>query len=88
MKLYDKYANATNTISTNVTSTVPINSNHKKVKYEMDCYVLQTFLLANIELFMIAIVCNHYAKHRSKQKSIGSLTIQKCKSNNNNKILW
>ena len=47
--------NVTNTISTNVTSTMSISSDDKKVRYKMDCYILHTFLLVTILLFMIAI---------------------------------
>ena len=67
--------NLINTISANATSTVPLNFNDKKVKYKMDCDILHTFLLVIILLFIIAIICYHYAKHRSKQKDIGALTI-------------
>ena len=35
--------NVTNTLSTNVTSTVSINSDDKKVRYEIACYILHTF---------------------------------------------
>ena len=34
----------TNNVPANVTSTVPINPYNKKVKYKMDCYILNTFL--------------------------------------------
>ena len=60
----------TNSISKNVRSTVSRNSGDKKVKYKMDCHILRTILLAIILLFKIAIICNHYAKHQSKQKSV------------------
>ena len=60
--------NVTNTISANVTSTVPITSDDKKVRYKIDCYILRTFLLATILLFMITIIFYHYSKHRFKQK--------------------
>ena len=39
------------TISTNVTSAVSINSDDKKVRCKMDCYILLTFLLETILLF-------------------------------------
>ena len=68
-------ASMENTILTNVTSTAPINFDDKKVRYKMVCYILNTFLLVNILLFIIAIICYHYTKHRSKQKHIGALTI-------------
>ena len=35
----------------------------------MDYYILQTFLLVITLLFIIAIVCYHYTKHRSGKKT-------------------
>ena len=67
--------NVTITIPTNVTNTVSINFYNKKVTYKMDCYILHTFLLVTICLYIIAIICYHYAKYRSKQKIIVTLTI-------------
>ena len=58
--------NITNIIPTNVTSTVSINSDDKKAKYKMECYILHTFLLVIILLFIITIICYHYTNHRSK----------------------
>ena len=63
--------NLMSTASTNVTITASINFHNKKVRYKMDCYILHAVLL----LFMIALVCYHYTKRRSKQKRIGELTI-------------
>ena len=51
----------TNTISTIVTSTVPIHFD-KKVRYSIDCYILHTVLLVIVLLFIIAVICYHYAK--------------------------
>ena len=65
----------TNTIAANATSTVSINCHSKKVRYTIDCYILHSVLLVIILLLIITITCNHYAKHRSKQKSIDPLTI-------------
>ena len=51
--------NVTNTLSTNetnVTSTVPINSDDNIVRYKMNCYILHTFLLMIILLYIIAIM--------------------------------
>ena len=62
--------NETNIIPANITSTVSINSNDKKARYKMDCYILLTFLLVIILLFIVAIICYHYAKHWSKQNII------------------
>ena len=61
----------TNTIETNVS----INLHNKKVRYNYDCYVLHRVLLAIILPLIISIICYHYAKYRSKQKSIGVPTI-------------
>ena len=49
--------NMTNTASTNVTRNALINSDNKKVRYTMDCYVLYTFLYVIILLFITAIFC-------------------------------
>ena len=43
-----------NTISTSVTSNVPVNSADKKVRYKADCYILRMLLLETILLFIIA----------------------------------
>ena len=42
-----------NTISTNVTSTVSIYSDDKKVRHKMDCYILHIFLFVTMLVFMI-----------------------------------
>ena len=34
-----------------------------KVRYKMDCYILHTVLLVIVLLFIIDIICYHYAKH-------------------------
>ena len=63
--------NMTNTIPTNITNimstNVSTNSDGKKVKDKVN--VLRTVLLVIILLFIIAIICYHYAKHRSKLKN-------------------
>ena len=72
--VYDEIINVTESVSTNVTittltnftSSVSINSDDKKVRYKMNCYILHAFLLVNILLVMIALTCYHYVKHRSK----------------------
>ena len=61
----------TNTIVTNVS----IDSDDKKVRYKIDCYVLHTVLLVIILLLIITIICYNYAKHRSKQKGVDALPI-------------
>ena len=55
----------------------------------MDCYILHTTFLVNILLFIIAIICNHYAKHRSKlnKKYICILKIKKWRIMNFKKFL-
>ena len=56
--------NMTNTISTNVSSVAPTNSDNKNKRYEMDWLVLDTVLLVLILLFITAIICYRYTKHR------------------------
>ena len=58
--------NMTNTVSINVMSTVSKNSDDKKVRYKVDCYILHTVLLVITWLYIITIICYHYVKHRSK----------------------
>ena len=62
-------AKMTNTLASNVS----INCHNKKVRY--DCYILQTVLLVIILVSTVIIICYHYAKHRSKQKSVESKRI-------------
>ena len=50
----------TNTIATNVTSTVSIMCHSKKLRYKTDCYILLTVLL----LLTINIICYHYAEQK------------------------
>ena len=59
----------TNTIATNATSTVSISCHNKKVRYKIDCYVLQTVLLVIILLLIITIICYPFAKHREQNKT-------------------
>ena len=51
-----------------VPTSASINSDNGKIKYKMDCYILHTVLLVIILLFIIAIICYHYPKQRSKLK--------------------
>ena len=71
--MYDEIINAADSVSrngsANVTCSVLTNF-HKKVRYKMDCYILHTVLLRIILLFIIAVICYHYAKHKSKLKNI------------------
>ena len=73
--MYDEIIYVMDIASTNITSTVSINSDDKKVRYKIDCYILHTTLLVIILLLIIAIICYHHTKHRSKQKDINALTI-------------
>ena len=61
----------TNTLATNVS----INSYDKKLRYNIDYYILNAILVVIILPLIITIACYHYAKHRSKQKSIDALAI-------------
>ena len=67
----NKIINVTDSVSsivtnTNVTSTMSINSDDKKVRDKMDCYVLHTFLLLIVILLFTTAVffCYHYLKYR------------------------
>ena len=66
----DKNINVPDSASTIVTSTMSKSVHNKKVRYKMDCYILHMVLLVIIFIFIIAIICYHYAKHRSKQKNV------------------
>ena len=57
-------------VLTNVTSIVSTNFYNKKIGYIMDYYILNTVLLVVILLFIITIICYHYAKHRSNVKNV------------------
>ena len=61
----------TNTVATDLS----INSDDKKVRYKIDCYILHTVLLAIMLILINTIICNHCAKHRAKQKSIDAQTM-------------
>ena len=56
-------------------STMLTNSDDKKIRCKMACYILHTALLVIILLFIITIICYHYTKHKSKLKDIDALTI-------------
>ena len=55
--------------------TVSINSSDKKAIYKMDRYILQTFLLVTILLFMINIICYITQNIGQNKKIIGTLSI-------------
>ena len=42
----------------------------KRLKDKMDCYILQTFLLVTVLLFITTIICYHHRKYRSKQNNV------------------
>ena len=67
----NKIINVTDSVSANVTytnvaSTMSINSDDKKVRYKMHCYVLHTFLLLIVILLFrtAGFFCYHYLKYR------------------------
>ena len=78
-------------VSTKITNTiarnVSIDHHSEKVRYKIYSYTFHTLLLAIILLLMITIICYNYAKHRSKQKDIDALTIQKWKIMNFEKFV-
>ena len=59
----------TKTIATNDMSTMLKNSDDKKVRHKMNCYILHAVLLVIILLLRLAIICYHYAKHWSNKKA-------------------
>ena len=63
---------STKTIST-IAKNVSINSDDQKVRFKINSYILRTVLLVIILLLIVTIICYHYTKHRSKQKSIDAL---------------
>ena len=67
--------NVTDTVSANVVTTVPIDSDDKKIRYKMVYYILHTFLLVTIILFMFTTISYHCAKLRSKKKCTGKSAI-------------
>ena len=78
-------------VSTKITNTiarnVSIDHHSEKVRYKIYAYNLHTLLLAIILLLMITVICYNYAKHRSNQKDIDALTIQKRKIMNFEKFV-
>ena len=65
--------NVISSVPANVTSNVSINFDNKKIRYKMNCYNLQMFMLVVILLFLITIICYHYTKHWSKLKKYCSI---------------
>ena len=65
--------NVTNTIVTNVISTVSINHDNKKLRCKIN-YILLAFLLVIIVILIITFIC-HYYTNKSKQNHVGTLTI-------------
>ena len=59
----------------NTITNITKNCHSKKVRYKFGCYILHTELVAIILLLIITIICYHYARHRSKQNDIDTLTI-------------
>ena len=54
----------TNTVTTNVISAMSTNSEYKKVRYKMDCFILHTLLLVIISLFIIAIIMQNIGQNK------------------------
>ena len=73
MIVCDEIISAMDVVSTKITNTIVSNASinyHDKKRCKFDCYILHTVSLMIISLMIIAIICFHYAKHRSKQKGI------------------
>ena len=73
----DKIISFMDIVSTKMTNTIPtnvsVNSDNKKVRYQIDCYILH--IVVTRLLLVIIIIYYYYAKRRSKQKTIYELTI-------------
>ena len=58
--------NVMDIVSTKMTNTVTINvstnSDGKKVRYKMDCYILHNVLLVIMLSLIITIICYHHSK--------------------------
>ena len=61
----------TNSVPTNVMSTVSVNSDDKKVRFKIDCYI-HTILLVIITLLLLLVVISigcyyYYPRHQVKK---------------------
>ena len=63
----------TNTILTNVTSTVPINWYNKRIRYKID-YILLAFVLSIMLLIAKTFICQCLTS-KSKQKHVQTQAI-------------
>ena len=52
-----------------VSTNVSTNSDGKKVRYKINCYILHAVLVVIILILEIAIICYHFAKDGSKLKT-------------------
>ena len=75
----DEIRSVIDILSTKITDTIPANvsisSDNKKVRKKTDCFILHAVLLVIVLLLITSIICDHYTRHRSKQKIIDALTI-------------
>ena len=69
----------TNTVATNFTSTISINSDEKKVGYKLDYYILHTSLLVTISLFLLLLVFAMIMQNIGQNK-------KHCRPSNNTKM--
>ena len=52
----------------------------------MDCYIFHTASEVRLLLLIVAMICNHYARYRSKQKNIKNIKKWEYKVNGRIKI--
>ena len=71
----------TNTVSLNVTNVMLINSDDQKIRYEMGCCILHTFLLMIVSQFIIAIFAI-ITQNISQNKNYWHINITKMEKNN------
>ena len=66
----DEIINAVGDASKTDTSTVSTNIYEENIRCKMVCYIFNTVLLVITVLLIIAIICCHYEKHRSKKNRL------------------
>ena len=64
--------NLTNAVPTDVTSTISVNCDDKKVRYKIDCYIHTISLIINSLLLLLVVIsvgcCYYYTWHWLKEE--------------------
>ena len=69
--------NVTSIVSTNITGTTLVNSNDKKVRYKIDCYILRSFISDHITIHNRYYLLSLCKTQIEKTKGIDALAILK-----------